>query len=180
MSDGAFYGYIALLFASAILLSVVAIRGFGQSTSTRVIDGLFAAGFLAYSIYLLLFFDGGDVRIFIYVFLAPIFAIAQIVKGSKAKRELDEAAAAGRPLPGQPGAFVHPLTGQPGSYPPQPSAYGQPGTGPNPGQPGAGPAYGQPGIVPGGVAGAQGQPGGYVPPAVPSDPTAAPPPPTQI
>lgn len=179
MSDGAFYGYIALLFASAILLSVVAIRGFGQSTSTRVIDGLFAVGFLAYSVYLLLFFDGGNVRIFVYVFLAPILAIVQMVKGSKAKRELAEAAAAGRPVPGQPGAFVHPLTGQPGSYT-QPSASGQPGTGPAYGQPGTEPAYGQPGTVPGGAPGVQGQSGGYVPPALPSDPTAAPQPPTQV
>lgn len=115
MSDGAFLGYIALLFASAVLLSVLAIRGFGQSTGARVIDGIFAAGFLVYAVYLLLFFEGGTVHILFYAFLVPVLAVVKMVKGRNA----------GRTGGGFPPAGYAPQTGyaQPGSpapgYPPQ-------------------------------------------------------------
>jgi hypothetical protein len=95
VSDGAFLGYIALLFASAVLLSVLAIRGFGQSTGARVLDGVLAAAFLAYAIYLLVFFDGGDVRIFLYAFLVPVFAVVRMVRDRKARREAYPPAPAG-------------------------------------------------------------------------------------
>lgn len=117
LSDGAVLTYIALLFISAVLLSVVAIRGFGQSTGTRVLDGIIAVGFLGYAIYLLFFAESDEIRIFFYAILAPVFAIVQIVKGSKAKRE-QAAAAAGQagweqPVPGAPYSGHAPQTAAP-------------------------------------------------------------------
>jgi hypothetical protein len=102
LSDGAFFGYIALLLASAVLLSVLAIRGFGQSKGARVLDGVFAAAFLGYGGYLLLFFQGGEVRIFFYAFIVPIFAVVRMMKERKARR-----AAAPQPVyPGQVGPQI--------------------------------------------------------------------------
>ena len=42
MSDGTFYGCILLLVVSGITLTVLAARGFGQSSVLRVLDGLVA------------------------------------------------------------------------------------------------------------------------------------------
>lgn len=93
MSDGTFLAYIALLLASAVLLAVLGIVGFGQSKLARVLDGVFAAGFLAYAVYLLFFFEGGEVRILFYAFLVPILAVIQIFKARKARREQARATA---------------------------------------------------------------------------------------
>ncbi len=87
MSDGTFYGYILLLAVSGIALTVLAARGFGQSTGLRVIDGLFAAGFLGYAFYLLFVFDGGQVRILFYAFIVPIVAVSKVIKERRAVRE---------------------------------------------------------------------------------------------
>jgi hypothetical protein len=134
VSDGAILGYIALLFASAVLLSVLAIRGFGQSKGARILDGILAAAFLGYALYLLLFFEGGDVRIFLYAFLVPVFAVVRMVRDRKARREAAaQAQAAGY---GQPSAYGPPPTQG------QPPAYGQPG------QPGQFAQPAQPGAVP--------------------------------
>jgi hypothetical protein len=122
VSDGAFYGYIALLFASGVLLAVLAVVGFGQTKLARVFDGIFALAFLAYSLYLLLFFDGGDVRIFFYAFLVPILAVVQMVKGAKAQREA--AAAAQHSVPPQAPSPYGQAPGPHGQAP-SPSPYGQ-------------------------------------------------------
>ncbi|GAA0579169.1 hypothetical protein GCM10010172_75080 [Paractinoplanes ferrugineus] len=137
MSDGAFYGYIALLFVSAILLAVLGLAGFGQSKGARIFDGIAAVAFLAYSVYLLAFFEGGEVRIFFYAFAVPVLAVIQMVKARKARAE--EIQAAHPAYAGQPMA--------PAGHPAQPPAqYGQPGAQPG-AHPGAQPA-GQPGAVP--------------------------------
>ena len=99
MSDGTFLAYVALLFASGVLLAVLGIAGFGQSKLARVLDGVAAAGFLGYSIYLLFFFDGGEFRIFFYAFIVPVIAVVQIVKARKARREEQQMAAAPEPAP---------------------------------------------------------------------------------
>ena len=93
MSDGTFYGYIFLLALSGIILSVLAVGGFGQSVLARVLDGIFGVIFLGYAFYLLFIFDGGEVRILFYAFVVPIFAIVQVVKARKARREQTSAAA---------------------------------------------------------------------------------------
>ena len=87
MSDGTFLGYIALLAASGVLLAVLGIAGFGQTKLARVFDGIAAVAFLGYAVYLLFFFEGGEVRIFFYAFIVPIFAVIQIFKARKARRE---------------------------------------------------------------------------------------------
>jgi hypothetical protein len=87
MSDGTFYGYILLLVISGIALSVLAARGFGQSTGARVLDGLFSVGFLGYAFYLSFVFDGGQVRILFYAFIVPIVASVKAFKGWKAQQE---------------------------------------------------------------------------------------------
>ena len=102
MSDGTFLAYIALLFASGVLLAVLGIGGFGQSTGARVLDGLLAAGFLGYAVYLFAFFDGGEVRIVFYAFIVPIFAVAMMIKARKERRAQQEAQANWQPEPAQP------------------------------------------------------------------------------
>jgi len=97
VSDGAFLGYIALLFVSAVALAVLAIGGFGQNTLPRVFQGIGAALFLGYSLYLLLFFDGGSVRIFFYAFAVPVLAVIQVVKSRKARAEAAAQPAAAPP-----------------------------------------------------------------------------------
>jgi hypothetical protein len=87
MSDGAFYGYVALLFVSAILLAVLGLAGFGQSKGARVFDIIASLAFLGYSVYLLAFFEGGEVRIFFYAFAVPVLAVIQMVKARKARQE---------------------------------------------------------------------------------------------
>jgi hypothetical protein len=153
VSDGAFLGYIALLFASAVLLSILAIGGFGQSKGARIIDGILAAAFLAYAVYLLVFFQGGNVRIFLYAFLVPIFAVVRMVRERKARREAAaQTAQAGYAQTAQPG-YAQPA--EPGYAQPAQPGYGQP----------AQPGYGQPSAQ--GQPVPQGQPAqsGAVPPA---------------
>jgi hypothetical protein len=206
LSDGAFYGYIALLFASAVLLSVLAIRGFGQTTAARVIDGIAAVAFLGYGGYLLLFFGGGQVRIFFYAFIVPIFAVVKMVKERKARRE-----AASQPVyPGQFGPQIPygvpvqapavpgaPASGVPAQTPPAgyqagyPAApgYAAPGYAASPGYPAASPGYsadapgypaaapGFPPPAPGYPAEAAGHPAGTA--GYPQAPGGYPPPPAQ-
>ena len=102
MSDSTFYGYIALLFVSGVLLTVFAAGGFGLSKGSRIVDGLFAAAFLIYSAYLLLFFDGGRVVISFYAFVVPVIAVVQLFKVRKAR---SEAAAVMPPAPADPPAY---------------------------------------------------------------------------
>lgn len=87
MSDGTFYGYILLLVVSGITLAVLAVRGFGQSTGLRLLDGAFAVGFLGYAFYLLFLFEGGQVRILFYAFIVPIVAVSKVIKERRAVRE---------------------------------------------------------------------------------------------
>ena len=131
MSDGTFYGYIFLLALSGIILSVLAVGGFGQSVLARVLDGIFGVIFLGYAFYLLFIFDGGEVRILFYAFVVPIFAIVQVVKARKTRNEQTPAAAFPPHAPAQQGPYGQPAQGQP--------AQGQPAQG----QPAPGQAYGQ-------------------------------------
>ncbi len=87
MSDGTFYGYILLLVVSGATLAVLATRGFGQSTALRILDGLFAVGFLGYAFHLLFVFDGGQVRILFYAFIVPIVAVSKVIRQRRAVRE---------------------------------------------------------------------------------------------
>jgi hypothetical protein len=120
VSDSTFFAYIALLLISGILLAVLAFAGFGQAKSARIYDGIFAAGFIGYALYLLLVFDGGTFIIFYYAFIVPIVAVVRAVKARTARRAA-EAAGYGQ-FPGtQPYAYVPPTgPGQPIQYAPPP------------------------------------------------------------
>ncbi|WP_433290736.1 hypothetical protein ACQP2F_23660 [Actinoplanes sp. CA-030573] len=74
MSDGEFHAYVALLAFSGLLLSVLAVRGFGQRPYSRVLDGIFAAGFLGYAAYLIVA-DPETVMILYYAFAAPVWLL---------------------------------------------------------------------------------------------------------
>ncbi|MCU7727795.1 hypothetical protein ODJ79_29110 [Actinoplanes sp. KI2] len=85
MSDGEFHAYVALLVVSGLVLSVLAVRGFGQSMGARVVDGLFSIGFLGYAAYLVVG-DPATVRIFSYAFAVPIWAVVHVRRAHKAAR----------------------------------------------------------------------------------------------
>jgi len=117
VSDSAFYAYVAFLIISGILLAVLAGVGFGQSRGARVVNGLFAAGFLAYGLYLLFVFDGGELRIFFYAFILPIVAVVRMIKARGIRKPTapmsSTARQTGYPAPGYvPNATGYPVPGQ--------------------------------------------------------------------
>ncbi|AGZ43719.1 hypothetical protein [Actinoplanes friuliensis] len=87
MSDGFFLFYILMLLATAVLLSVLGVKGFGTSTLSRVLSFLIAAASLAYAVYLVFFFPGGRYTISFWAFVGPVYAVTRIVKHRKAVRE---------------------------------------------------------------------------------------------
>jgi hypothetical protein len=118
MSDGAFHAYIGLLVLSSLILTVLAVRGFGQSTGARVLDGLFGAGFLGYAAYLLIG-DPETVRVFFYAFAAPVVALVHAVRSAgEAKARRGAAGFTPAPYAPQPAA----VPAQPFPAPPPPPA----------------------------------------------------------
>jgi len=87
LGDNTFLAYVIALFVSGGILLVLALAGFGASTGSRILSGLFGLGFVGYSVYLAFFFDGGEYRIFIYAFIVPILLIVNVVKSRKANQE---------------------------------------------------------------------------------------------
>jgi hypothetical protein len=75
MSEGEFHAYVGLLVVSALVLSVLAVRGFGQSTGARIGDGIFAVIFFGYALYLIIV-SPDTVHIFLYAFAAPVVAVS--------------------------------------------------------------------------------------------------------
>jgi len=62
-----------------------AIGGFGgTSVGMRLLNGLFALGFLGYAVYLFFFFEGGEFRMFWYAFVLPLILIIQAIRNRKA------------------------------------------------------------------------------------------------
>jgi hypothetical protein len=100
VSDSQFYLYAGLLTVSGLLLLALAITGFGQSTGTRVLNALFGLGFTGYGGYLLLFFEGGEVRIFFYAFIVPVLMVIQAVRTFMARR--NQLVQPGQPIPETP------------------------------------------------------------------------------
>jgi hypothetical protein len=85
MSDGPFYPYIGLLILSGVLLAVMAAAGFGQARGARLVDALFAAGFLGYAAYLWIA-NPDTVEIFFYAFAVPVFAVINVVRSRRHRR----------------------------------------------------------------------------------------------
>lgn len=81
-----FYLYAGLLTFSGILLLTLAATGFGQSVGTRVVNTLLGLGFTGYGGYLLLFFDGDEIRIFFYAFIVPVAMLVYAVRAYRARR----------------------------------------------------------------------------------------------
>lgn len=86
MSDTQFYLYAGLLTVSGLLLLVMAGIGFGQSAGARVLNALFGLGFTGYGGYLLLLFESGEVRVFWFAFVVPVFMVVQAFRAYQARR----------------------------------------------------------------------------------------------
>jgi|RhiMetdeSRZDD1v2_1073273.scaffolds.fasta_scaffold1243075_2 hypothetical protein len=104
VSDTEFNLYLIALAVSGLLLAFLAISGFGASSvGERVLNGLFAAGFLGYAFYLFFIFDGGEFREFYYAFAVPVILVIKAVQGYRARKaQATEPPAA--PAPQQPAA----------------------------------------------------------------------------
>jgi hypothetical protein len=146
-----FYAYAVLLVFSGVLMLVLAALKTGRSMGRRIWSGILGAGFAIYGLYLLLLFQGGTYRIFIYAFILPIVMTVQFFR----QRAAVKAMQAANPGGAMPAGYGQSPSGQ------VPPGYAQPyGQVP--------PGYAQPyGQVPPGYA----QPYGQVPPgyAQPSD-----------
>jgi hypothetical protein len=112
--------YALFLIGSGIAMLVLTGMRNGQTKRSRIWTGIFGAGLTLYGLYLLLFFRGGQVFIFYYVFIVPILLLVQHFRRRKAMRA---AMTSFGPLPGygQPQSFGQPLVGYG-----QPQGYGQP------------------------------------------------------
>jgi hypothetical protein len=122
MPVGAVLAYIGALAISGFLLLVAAALP-GESVGSRVLNAIVAVALLGYAFYLLFVFDGGEIRIFFYVFFAPflaLFRIFQSVKATLSSRRTEPAA------PGAQPAGFYPPQQQPGSYPAPPQQQGGP------------------------------------------------------
>jgi hypothetical protein len=80
--------YVLLLLGSAVLLSIAAARGSGQHTGARVLNGVLAAVFLCYAIYLALFFGGGTVYLSSWVLVLPAVAIFRSIRARRAAKSV--------------------------------------------------------------------------------------------
>lgn len=86
VSDSTFNLYVAFLALSGILLLALgAINIARQSTGMRILNLLVGAGFLGYAIYLFFIFEGGEFRMFVYAFIAPVLLIISAFRGRKAQ-----------------------------------------------------------------------------------------------
>ncbi len=86
VSDSTFLIYVGALTLSGIILFVVSALPIGTPILNRVINVVVGVAMLGYAFYLLFLFEGGEFRMFLYAFLAPIFAIVSTVKAAKAAR----------------------------------------------------------------------------------------------
>jgi len=103
-----FYAYAVLLVVSGIAMLVVAAAVSAQGTGSRVITGLFGAGYLGYGLYLLILRPTSGYFVFFYAIILPVLLIIRAVRASSAKaQEQRILAATPKPIP------------YPYAYPPQ-------------------------------------------------------------
>jgi hypothetical protein len=93
-SDGAgFYLYAVLVGISAVLLLVLFFMGIGS----RAVNGIVGLIAVAYFVYLgYIFVAGGSYVISFWALILPIYAIAELVKGVKARNAAAAAAGQGQ------------------------------------------------------------------------------------
>ena len=89
---------ILVLAASALLLALAALRGRGRQRGSRVLNGVFAALFLGYAIYLALFFKDGTVWAFALAAVAVFRAFRAWRTTRAATGELDLPRAPAEPV----------------------------------------------------------------------------------
>jgi hypothetical protein len=92
MSDSTFLTYVGALAVSGLLLLIVAALP-GQSIGARLLSVVIGLAMLGYAFYLFFIFDGGEVRIFFYVFAVPVLVIFNAIKGITARRKAKREAA---------------------------------------------------------------------------------------
>ena len=95
-----FHIYVLFLILGGIAMLVMASVKTGQTTTRRVWNAVFGAGFTVYGLYLLLFFHSGHYLIFYYVFILPILMIVRFFRDRSAFRARQEATAFQGPHPG--------------------------------------------------------------------------------
>ena len=113
MNDTTFDIYaLFLLFSGAALILLTFLRG--RHPYYRILNGIVGAAFLVYGIYLLVFFHGGTVTVFWYVFIVPILLIVRYFRGRSAVTRADvEATQSWARRPYQPASLQQPSAGQP-------------------------------------------------------------------
>src|SRR4051812_21651686 len=109
MPKGEAQPFIALLVLSALLLSVLGVRGFGQGLLARIVDGVLAAGFLAAAIVLIVT-RPSPVLLLYAVLLVPLLAAAYAWRARGRARARRSAA----------GFTPQQYAGEPAAGPPQP------------------------------------------------------------
>ena len=136
MSDGEFYAYVGALVVSAGVLAFLAARASGPGPVYRILQAIFAAGFLGYAAYLLIA-SPSTVTVFFYAFALPVLAV---IRGALSRRHRRGApVSAPPPYAGQPGpmpsGFAPPQPGQLAGFPQQPGLAPQAGFPQQPGYP---------------------------------------------
>ncbi|MFJ8582009.1 hypothetical protein [Micromonospora sp. NPDC093277] len=136
--------YDLLLLLGGIAMIVIGLAVPEQGKGSRILNVIVGLAFFCYGFYLMFLFEGGEYRIFIYVFVLPVLLIVRALKARKQAREEAAAQVAGPPQPGQFGYGQPAPQGQPGygqvpqqGYPGQ-AQQGYPGQA-QPGYPGAAP-----------------------------------------
>ncbi|MVU83824.1 hypothetical protein GPX89_42170 [Nocardia sp. ET3-3] len=76
--------YVVMLFVSGIVVISVALAASGLHPGRRVVNVLIGTAFLGYGIYLAVFFQSGEYRIFFWVFILPISLLADAVRTAEA------------------------------------------------------------------------------------------------
>ncbi|MFF5296338.1 hypothetical protein [Paractinoplanes globisporus] len=90
MSDAEYHGFLGLLAAGGVLLSVLAIRGLDQRLVWRVVDGLAAAGSFGYALYLAFVVTDPAASVNVYYFavaaVLPLLLIVLLRERARARR----------------------------------------------------------------------------------------------
>lgn len=111
-----FHLYTVVLILSGIAMLLMASVKTGQTTTRRIWNAAFGAGFTLYGLYLLVLFRGGHYLIFYYVFILPILMIVRFFRDRSAFRARQSATVFQGPPPSgysQPGGYGQWSGGQP-------------------------------------------------------------------
>jgi hypothetical protein len=88
-----------LLLSGAAMLGMAGVRR-GQVTTRRIWNAVLGAAFLAYGLYLLIFFQSGHYVVFLYVFVLPVLMGVRFFRDRSAYRARQRATAFQAPAAG--------------------------------------------------------------------------------